>query len=80
MLTLVLSVVDSTVLVGDEFLGSLHSEVDCVGNDFLLLNLTYLYVSITPQVTRLLAYARVDSFNLNKGLNLMHKFVAKTEK
>lgn len=52
MLTLVLSVVDSTVLVGDEFLGSLHSEVDCVGNDFLLLNLTYLYVSITPQVTR----------------------------
>ena len=52
MLTLVLSVVDSTVLVGDEFLGSLHSEVDCVGKDFLLLNLTYLSVSVTTQVTR----------------------------
>ena len=38
--------------------------------NFVILN---LYES-------LLAYARVDSFNLNKGLNLMHKFVAKTEK
>lgn len=59
MLTLVLSVVDSTVLVGDEFLGSLHSEVDCVGKDFLLLNLTYLSVSITTQVTRFIVEGMV---------------------
>lgn len=39
-------------------------------SNFVILNLN----------ESLLAYARVDSFNLNKGLNLMHKFVAKTEK